>query len=278
MARARTRTRTRHGLRRGRGPGHGLGRGLGQGQGRGLELTQGTKTAGSFTATLRLQHMTKQKQTTAVTEKTQEVTIKPVKIRTNRFILQGMTPYLQNGWTDEAVQKIRTKQAEGSASARKRVGKEARKFEGAHLKAMHVSTEGWPGIPTGALRAALISACKLVGFAMTQAKLAIDIQPDGFDQRGSGLVKINGEPQASEMLVTNATGVCDIRCRPIWKQWDAEVTVVYDGDLFSPTDISNLVVRAGLQVGIGAGRPDSKKSNGLGLGKFTVGTPKQEAA
>lgn len=32
----------------------------------------------------------------------------------------------------------------------------------------------------------------------------------------------------------------------------------------------NLLSRAGLQVGIGEGRPDSKKSAGMGYGLFTV--------
>lgn len=208
-------------------------------------------------------------------ETTSEVVIKPLKIHYMKVQIEGTAPYLQNRWTDSAVGKLRSKMAEGTKSAQKRKSKEARKFDGEYMEAMHVSTQGWAGIPTAAFRGALISACKLVGFAMTQAKLAIDIIPDGYDAHGYGLVRIYGEPENSEMLVSNATGVPDIRCRPIWKSWGVTLGVSYDADIFSVIDISNLINRAGAQVGIGAGRPDSKRSIGLGYGKFALVRPNE---
>jgi hypothetical protein len=44
----------------------------------------------------------------------------------------------------------------------------------------------------------------------------------------------------------------------------------WDADQFSADDIINLLMRVGLQVGIGEGRYDSKKSAGLGWGGFEV--------
>jgi hypothetical protein len=217
------------------------------------------------------------KNTTTATEASvltpQEVKITPLKIKHVTFQIEGQSPYLQNKWTDSAIKALRSGMEEGSRSKdKKKKTKPARKFDGEWRASMHVSTEGWPGIPVAAFRGALISACKLVGFAMTDAKLVIDIAPDGYDYRGSGLIRIHGEPEGSEMLVVNATGVPDIRCRPIWKQWGATLQVSFDSDTFSVQDISNLIYRAGLQVGVGAGRPASKRSNGLGYGKFiTVG-------
>ena len=46
--------------------------------------------------------------------------------------------------------------------------------------------------------------------------------------------------------------------------------VRYDQDQFTATDIVNLIARAGLQVGLLEGRPDSKNSAGLGFGIFEV--------
>jgi hypothetical protein len=40
--------------------------------------------------------------------------------------------------------------------------------------------------------------------------------------------------------------------------------------MFSLDDISNLLMRVGLQVGLGEGRPDSKKSAGMGWGTFEI--------
>jgi len=72
------------------------------------------------------------------------------------------------------------------------------------------------------------------------------------------------------MAVRNATGVADIRVRPMWREWGAHVRVKYDADQFTLTDVTNLMARVGMQVGIGEGRPDSKSSAGLGWGTFEL--------
>jgi hypothetical protein len=134
---------------------------------------------------------------------------------------------------------------------------------------MHKSVEGWACIPAGAFRAAAISACRLVGFKMTMAKLSLFIEQDGLDAiDGTPLVRIHGDPEISEMMVRNATGVADIRVRPLWRDWSCDLRIRYDCDQFNRIDVANLLLRVGTQVGIGEGRPDSKSSNGLGFGLF----------
>ena len=92
---------------------------------------------------------------------------------------------------------------------------------------------------------------------------------DGYDEADSGpLVKIIGEPRSS-WLGSNANGTADLRWRPLWDEgWTAHVRLHWDFDQFSASDVFNLLSRAGLQIGIGEGRPDSPKSNGLGWGLF----------
>ena len=72
------------------------------------------------------------------------------------------------------------------------------------------------------------------------------------------------------MAVRNATGGPDIRVRPIWREWSADVRVRYDADQFTLNDVTNLMDRVGMQVGIGEGRPDSRQSAGLGWGTFRL--------
>ena len=72
------------------------------------------------------------------------------------------------------------------------------------------------------------------------------------------------------MAVRNATGVADIRVRPMWREWAADVKVSYDADQFTLQDVTNLMQRVGMQVGIGEGRPDSRDSAGLGWGTFVL--------
>ena len=119
----------------------------------------------------------------------------------------------------------------------------------------------------------MISACRTVGFQMTKSKLGVFIEPDGFDATdASPLVRIlKGEPEYSELPVRNATGVVDLRARPMWQPgWEADIRIRFDGDMFSVEDVANLLLRVGCQVGIGEGRPDSPKSCGMGWGLFDI--------
>ncbi len=52
--------------------------------------------------------------------------------------------------------------------------------------------------------------------------------------------------------------------------WEAEIRVTFDSEMLSSTDIVNLLMRAGVQVGVGEGRNDSKKSCGMGFGSFDI--------
>ena len=72
------------------------------------------------------------------------------------------------------------------------------------------------------------------------------------------------------MPTRNATGVFDIRVRPMWREWYAQPVIQFDADQFKLQDVFNLLSRVGMQVGLGEGRPDSKMSSGLGYGTFTV--------
>jgi hypothetical protein len=107
---------------------------------------------------------------------------------------------------------------------------------------------------------------------MTRAKISVFVEQDGLDASdGQPLVRlIADEPERSEMAVRLETGVASIAIRPLWREWGAVVRVRYDADQFTASDVVNLLDRAGQQVGIGEGRPDSRKSTGLGWGMFEV--------
>lgn len=206
----------------------------------------------------------------ATARATQELIIKAPDIRTAEFLIQGTAPYVQHKFSQKARQKMLEAQQAGSKS-RSRKTREARDLDADYKGAMHISKEGWHGIPAPSFRSAMIDACRLVGFKMTHAKISVFVEPDGFDaDDGTPLVKIvKGEPRPHTGAVRNETGVADIRCRPLWDEgWQAMVRIAYDADQFSAADVSNLLMRAGLQVGVGEGRPNSKKSHGMGWGTF----------
>lgn len=197
------------------------------------------------------------------------ITIKAPNLRTVDVRITGKSPYMQHRFSKKA--EIMAKQEQGSTGRGKKV-REARDFEQDFRDAQHRSAEGWCGIPAPAIRAALISACRLVGFQMTKAKLSVFVEADGTCAiDGTPLIKLDApEPELCTLAVRNETGVVDIRARPLWREWAATVRLTFDADQFTVTDVANLLSRAGLQVGIGEGRPDSKKSAGMGYGLFTA--------
>lgn len=199
------------------------------------------------------------------------LTISAPNLQTLELRIVGEGPYMQAKFAEKAKQAMMAKQAAGSV-AKKGAKRDPRDFEADFRAAQHRATEGWAGIPAAALRNACIDACRMVGFQMTRAKMSVFIQPDGFDATdGTPLVRlIADEPEQTEMATRNATGVVDIRVRPMWREWGALVRVTFDADQFTATDVTNLLARAGLQVGIGEGRPFSKSSAGLGFGLFRV--------
>lgn len=202
----------------------------------------------------------------------QNLTINPPAFKVGVFRIRGVTPYVQNKFSAKAREEMRLKQESGS-TARKGSKKEAKDFNAAYEGAMHVSQDGWVGIPAPAFRNALVSACRTVGYKMTHAKLAMFVEQDGFDETDrTPLVRIlKGEPEYHETFVRNETGVADIRPRPMWEPgWEADVRIRFDSHMFTITDVANLLMRAGMQVGIGEGRPDSRKSAGQGWGMFEL--------
>ena len=208
--------------------------------------------------------------TAAVAAPSSSVVIKPARLRTVEFKIVGESPLVQARFSGKAMQAMMSKMAAGPQANKSRA-KDARDFNADFENAKHIGTDGKQGIPAGAFRQAMISACRLVGFKMTLAKLSVFVEADTFDRvDGIPLVHFNGTPERMDAAVRNATGVADIRVRPMWRTWDAKVRIRFDEDQFSSTDVTNLLVRVGQQVGIGEGRPDSRESAGLGWGTFRV--------
>jgi hypothetical protein len=196
--------------------------------------------------------------------------IPPPKFQTAAFNIVGVAPYVQNKFSAKARQQMKETQEAGS-TARSKKKREAKDFQAAYEGAMHKMKDGGYGIPAPAFRNAMIDACRMAGFKMTHAKCSLFVEADGFDvDDGTPLVRITkGEPMYKELAVRNETGVADIRPRPMWAEgWEATVKIRFDNDQFTVDDVANLLMRAGMQVGVGEGRPFSKKSNGMGWGLF----------
>ena len=196
------------------------------------------------------------------------VVISAPRFATLEILLQGTVPLVVARFSKKAV--LMAKMAEGGASKNKKV-RNARDYDKEAEEARYRSGEKWEGVNAAAFRAGMISACRLVGFKMTLAKLSTFVEADGYDvQDGIPLVRIYGKSETYTAHTRNATGVVDVRSRPMYREWACKLRVRYDMDQFSAQDVYNLVARVGGQVGLCEGRPDSKSSAGCGFGTFEV--------
>jgi hypothetical protein len=205
-----------------------------------------------------------------------KVVISRPKFEMAQVPIAGTTPLVLHKFSQKVQNTIRATQEAGSQAKKGKI-RVARDFEDNFEAARHISVEGWDGIPAAAFRNAMISACRTVNFKMTIAKMSLFAVADGFDEEGTGLVRIlkcqEGEPRMDVRPGRNANGGIDLRSRPMWSAgWEATLTLRWDSDQFSRSDIVNLLARAGQQVGVGEGRPDSKMSAGCGWGEFEVVT------
>jgi hypothetical protein len=204
--------------------------------------------------------------------------VRAPRFRVVALAIYGTAPYVQHRFGQKAQAQIHHTHTQGEA-ARSRKRREPRDFERDFEDAKHVAEAGWIGIPATAFRSAMISACRTAGIVMARAKLALFVEPDGFDREGTPLVRIDGDVFQHETYVRNETGVVDLRARPMFVAgWRALVRIRFDADLFTAQDVANLLWRAGEQVGIGEGRPDSRRSNGVGWGTFRLADALYEQA
>ena len=185
--------------------------------------------------------------------------------------IEGTSPLVINRFSAKAMEIMRQTQEAGSAAKSKKT-REPKDFDALYENAKHVSEDGWEGIHAAAFRNGAISACRACGFKMTHAKLAFSVFADGFDRvDGAPLVRLTkGTAEQYVAPTRNATGVVDLRCRPMYREWGAMLRIRYDAGMLTAADVTNLIMRVGLQVGIGEGRPDSKNSAGLGYGLFQI--------
>jgi hypothetical protein len=199
------------------------------------------------------------------------VAIKAPNLITAQFEIVGNAPLVVHRFSAKAKKAMLDKMIAGP-TAKKGKAREAFDVKRAFDEARYVAREGWDGFNASAIRAAMISACRLVNFKMTLAKLSVFVIQDGWDalEPHIPLIRIYGKARVLEAVGRVETGQAYVTVRPCYDQWSAKITIRFDADQFTIHDVTNLLSRVGAQVGICEGRPDSKNSAGQGWGTFSV--------
>lgn len=187
------------------------------------------------------------------------------------FTIKGTTPLVIHRFSLKTKQQMKEKMETGKPAGSKK-NREAKSTDELFNEARYRSKEGWDGFQASCIRNAMISACRLVNFTMVLAKLSFFVEADGWDMQEPQipLIRIYGEPVKQEDMARVETGQPYVTVRPAYHDWKAKIRVRWDQDQFTLEDVSNLLARVGLQVGIGEGRPFSKNSAGMGWGLFMI--------
>lgn len=199
------------------------------------------------------------------------VGIKPPNFGRAEFELRGVAPLVIHRFSAKTKLQMKEKMETGKAAGSKK-NREAKATDDLFQESRYISRHGWDGVHAGAFRCALISACRLVGFKMTLAKLSLFIEADGWDKQEPQipLVRIHGKPVKQEDMARVETGQPYVTVRAAYHEWKIKLRIRWDADQFTMGDVTSLLSRVGMQVGIGEGRPDSKNSAGMGWGLFEV--------
>lgn len=209
------------------------------------------------------------KKKTEMKRKSEAVVISPPNFQYAEFKIRGTAPLVMHAMAKKTMNQILASQTQASGTKGRK--KTPRDPEADYKAAMHIGEDGKQGIPAAAFRSAMIAACRATGFVMTKAKMSVFVLSDSLDvDDGSPLVHFEGKPELAQHPCRLESGVASVTIRPMWRKWSATVRLRYDGDQFGFADVANLLMRAGMQVGILEGRPFSKKSNGQGWGTFEL--------
>ncbi len=183
-----------------------------------------------------------------------QITIEPVSMKILTLTIESRSGLICHAFSAKVRKQMQDKQA-GVKKAAKRDKREPQKeFEACFYKL----EDGSYGFPCNAFKQAAIRAAKMVdGITMTDARQMFFILPDGRDvERQIDCVRIHGDPIMRTDEVRVANGASDIRYRPEFVKWSANLNIEYDEDNISADAVTSLIYRAGMTVGVGDWRPE----------------------
>src|SRR5258708_16745596 len=135
------------------------------------------------------------------------VQIKAPNFEQATFEIIGTAPLLIHRLSAKIKNQMLLK-AEAGKSASSKKERTAQDSEKKFKEARYIAKDGWDGFNAAAIRAAMISACRLVGFKMTLAKMSVFVLPDGYDAEEPQipLIRIIGKPVRQDDMARVETG------------------------------------------------------------------------
>lgn len=189
------------------------------------------------------------------------VSLKPIARARMTFGIRSTSPLLMHQWSEKAKQMMRDKQQEG----KKTKTRDLRSPKEEAKSATYTTADGDVGIPAMAFKSAIVAAAhKDIGIEKTLVRKALFLICD--DPNMVIPFSECADPIVREDMVRVGMGSADLRYRPEFKTWKAEVALEIDSELLQDKDVLALVGRAGFGVGICEWRPEK----GGEFGRFEI--------
>jgi hypothetical protein len=170
--------------------------------------------------------------------------------------IRSISPLIVHAWSEKSKKMITDKQS-GKAKNSKH---DFRQPEEDYQQAKHISSDGWEGFPVAGFKAAMIRGAKMIGLVMKDTQTGFFIAADCEETQ---LIRINGESRMRTDMVRVGMGTADVRYRPEYPEWKANLKIEFNEGVISTDQIFQLVKAAGYGCGIGEMRPEK--------GKFSYG-------
>lgn len=181
-------------------------------------------------------------------------------IREVTIPIVGISPLIVHAWSEKSKKMIADKQAKKAKSAKH----EIRNPEEEYQQAKHISADYWEGFPAAGFKGAIERAAKIIGLVMKDTRMAIWVYGNCSQ---TDLIRIYGKSRMRTDMVRVGMGTSDIRYRPEYPEWTAELPISYNEGMLSLDQVFQLVKAAGFCCGVGEMRPEKGKFN---YGRFKL--------
>jgi hypothetical protein len=181
-----------------------------------------------------------------------EIALPQIDFRQVTFKIKGISPLVVHKFSEKSINQIKDKQAKKAGK-----GREKRNPQAEYLAALHMIDKKKTGFPASGVKLSMVRGGKALGMVMADLRGAFHVLPLG------GLVEIKGKHKMREDMVRLMGNAADVRYRPEYTDWSAEITLTYNAGVVSEEQLANLLNMAGFGTGLGEMRPEKGGAFGM---------------
>lgn len=200
--------------------------------------------------------------------KSEQVKLPPLRLEIAKVPIIGTGPLIVHQWNQKAIQEMLGKQMKLPKGA-----KEAKDPVADFLGSIYRTDEGYYGIPAVAIKNAMVTACTSIdGVTKVAARQAFQVIGERGKAKGAfcdifsptDLQRIvtPEPPRMREDMVRVGMGTADLRYRAELFPWAAIVSIRFNANFMSASQVLNLLNTAGFAVGLCEWRPEKGGQHG----------------